>query len=186
MLEGLDIEEAARGAAPPVHLWNPPLSGDMDLVVRRDGVWVHEGGPIRREAMVRLFASILRKEGRDYFLVSPVEKFRIRVEDAPFLAVAARATGTGREQMLTFVTNVGDRVEAGPDHPIRVDIDPSTQEPAPYVEVRSGLEARIGRAVFYDLVELGAPHEVDGRAQFGLWSGGRFFAIAPADEVFGA
>ena len=142
--------KAAKGRGPaPVHLWDPPFCGDMDLVIRRDGTWIHEGTPIGRPGMVRLFASILKREGDAFFLVTPVEKVGIRVEDAPFVAVDVAATEAG----IAFETNVGDRVVAGPDAPIRV--AETDGEPAPYVEVRRGLEALIDRKSFYRLVEMG-------------------------------
>jgi len=182
------IAAAARAAAtgkgpPPVHLWNPPFCGDIDMEIRRDGTWFHEGTPIGRPALVRLFASILRKEGAKYFLVTPVEKVGIRVEDAPFVAQDAEIAGTGSEAAITFATNVGDSVTAGPDHPIRVARDADTDEPGPYVMVRAGLEALIDRKTFYRLVEVGTTREVDGIAWFGLWSGGAFFPVIPAAEL---
>jgi hypothetical protein len=153
---GLDALLAAAAAnrltLPPVHLWNPPLCKDIDLVIRADGTWVHEGAPILRPAMVRLFSTVLRKDPDGFHLVTPVEKLRIAVEDAPFLAVAMERTPRGDGQpVLTFRTNVGDVVEAGPDHPIRV-ATAASGEPRPYLHVRGGLEALIARAVFYDLV----------------------------------
>ncbi len=146
----------------------------MDMVIRRDGSWWHEGAPIRREALVRLFSTILRKDGADFVLVSPVEKWIITVEDAPFVAVDMDVSGAGQDQTLRFVTNVGDSCVAGPQTPIRVTEDPATREPSPYVMVRDGLEALIDRKTFYRLVDLGV--EQDGR--FGVWSGGEFFALA--------
>ena len=128
---------------------------------------------------MRLFSSILKKEGDRYFLVTPVEKVGITVEDAPFVAVDFEATGTGRDQVLTFLTHVGDSAVAGPDHPIRVTRDPATGEPAPYVMIRAGLEALIDRKSFYRLVDLGAEHE----GWFGLWSSGQFFPVIPAQEM---
>lgn len=175
--------EAARRGPPPVHLWNPPLTGDLDMEIRRDGSWHYLGSPIRRPALVRLFASILRREGAEHFLVTPVEKFRIRVADAPFVAVDAEAAGEGRDQVLTFTTNVGDAVTADPDHPIRVAHDPRTGAPAPYLHVRDGLEALIDRKTFYRLVDLATVERHDGADWLGLWSGGRFFPLAPAAEL---
>ena len=167
------IAEAARAAGggkgpPPVHLWDPPYCGEMDLVIRRDGTWVHEGGVIGRAGLVRLLASVLKREGDRHFLVTPVEKLGIKVEDAPFLAVDVEAEGGA----ITFTTNVGDRVTAGPDHPIRVKTA-EDGEPAPYVEVRHGLEARIDRKSFYRLVDMGAERE----GRFGVTSRGAFFAL---------
>lgn len=165
--------EGKRGA-PPVHLWNPPYCGEIDIVIRRDGTWFHEGTPIGRPGLVKLFASILKREGDRHYLVSPVEKVGIRVEDAPFVAVDFTAD-TGA---ITFETNVGDRVTAGPDHPIRVEMSPDG-EPSPYVEVRRGLEALIDRKSFYRLVEIG---EEEG-GMFGLRSGGAFFPMIEATAL---
>ncbi|WP_282025989.1 DUF1285 domain-containing protein [Limimaricola cinnabarinus] len=168
----------ARGPA-PVHLWDPPFCGDLDMRIARDGTWFHEGTPIGRERMVKLFASILKREGDRHYLVTPVEKVGITVDDAPFVAVDVAREG----EDLLFTTNLGETALAGPDHPIRVVRDPETGEPAPYVEIRSGLEALIDRKSFYRLVELGetAPHE--GADWFGVRSGGVFFPIIPAAEL---
>ncbi len=166
---------------PPVHLWNPDFCGDIDMRIARDGTWYYQGTPIGRKPMVRLFSTIIRRDDDKYFLVTPVEKVGIQVEDAPFVAVAVTVEGEGEQQRLRFVTNVDDEVEAGPEHPIRVVLDPQTQEPSPYVHVRANLEALIGRAVFYQLVELAVPREVDGRTWLGLWSNGEFFPIGPQD-----
>lgn len=178
-------KDAARdGGLPPVHLWNPPFCGDIDMVIRRDGTWFHEGTPIGRAALVRLFSTILKREGDAYFLVTPVEKVGIRVEDAPFVAqdFGVTAGGDGAAQVVTFTTNVGDSVAAGPDNPIRVVRD-TTGEPRPYVHVRAGLEALIDRKSFYRLVDLGEAHRVDGEDWFGLWSGGVFFPFIPVREL---
>ncbi len=181
------LAQAARAAAkkgpPPVHLWNPPFCGDLDMEIRRDGTWFYLGTPIGRHGLVKLFSSILKKEGDAYFLVTPVEKVGIRVVDAPFVAVDFTAEGTGREQALTFVTNVEDKVTAGPEHPIRVVRDPQTGEPSPYVLVRRNLEALIDRKSFYRLVELGCHEEHEGTRWFGLWSSGTFFPVIPSDEL---
>lgn len=179
------IAAAARAAKtrglPPVHLWNPPFSGDLDMRIARDGTWYYLGSPINRPEMVRLFSSILKKEDGRYFLVTPVEKVGITVDDAPFVAVDFEAGGTGEAQVLTFTTHVGDTATAGPDHPIRVERDAETGEPAPYVMIRAGLEARIDRKSFYRLVELGTHHD----GWFGLWSSGRFFPIIPSTDLDG-
>ena len=168
----------ARGPA-PVHLWNPPFCGDLDMRIARDGTWFYLGTPIGRPELVKLFAGIIRKDGSDYFLVTPVEKVGITVDDAPFVAVDFNRTG----QDLTFVTNVGDSVVAGLDHPIRVQRDPDTGEPAPYILVRANLEALIDRKSFYRLVDLGEVAAHDGADWFGVRSGGQFFPIIPADEL---
>ena len=143
------IQAPGRGL-PPVHLWNPEHCGDIDIVIRRDGVWMHEGSPIGRKELVRLFSTVLRKDPDGYHLVTPVEKLRITVQDLPFRAVAVERTDDG----LTFATDVGDRAAAGPDLPIVVETDPATGEPAPRVRVRADLWARIARPVFYELVEM--------------------------------
>lgn len=171
--------QAARKGPPPVHLWNPAFCGDLDIEIRRDGLWFYLGTPIGREPLVRLFASILKLEDGKYYLVTPVEKVGIRVQDVPFIAVDAEAVGNGVTRTLTFTTNVGDQVTAGPENPIRVERDPDTGEPSPYVHVRRGLEARIDRKTFYRLVELGQHHD----GWFGLWSAGRFFPIIPSAEL---
>ncbi|MHA6326956.1 DUF1285 domain-containing protein [Roseivivax sp. CAU 1753] len=182
------IAAAAKAAGkdrglPPVDKWNPPFCGDLDMRIARDGTWFYLGTPIGRQGLVRLFSSILKKEGDDYFLVTPVEKVGITVEDAPFVAVDFEAEGSGEAQVLTFTTHVGDTAVAGPDHPIRVVRDPETGEPSPYVLIRRNLEALIDRKSFYRLVEIGATKEVDGTEWFGLWSSGAFFPIIPAREL---
>ena len=182
------IADAARAAKagkgpPPVHSWNPPFCGDLDMRIARDGTWFYLGTPIGRVELVKLFSSILRKDGDKYVLVTPVEKVGITVDDAPFVAVDFEAEGAGRAQVLTFVTHVGDHAVAGPDHPIRVERDPETGEPAPYVLVRDRLEALIDRKSFYRLVEHGTREEVDGALWFGLWSSGEFFPVIPAAEL---
>lgn len=169
--------KAAKGGLPPLHLWNPPFCGDLDIRIARDGTWFYLGTPIGRAPLVRLFSTILKMEGGKYFLVTPVEKVGIRVDDAPFVAVDFTAAGQGRDQVLTFHTNVGDSVAAGPANPIRVERDPDTGEPAPYVMIRAGLEALIDRKSFYRLIELGSHHHHEGEEWFGLWSGGLFFAM---------
>jgi len=168
---------------PPVHLWNPPFCGDLDIRIARDGTWFYLGTPIGRKPLVRLFSTILKREGERYFLVTPVEKVGITVEDAPFVAVDFDATGAGHRQTLTFHTNVGDSVTAGADHPIRVLRDARTGEPSPYVMVRAGLEALIDRKSFYRLVDLGEAANHDGRDWFGIWSNDAFFPIIPLAEL---
>lgn len=172
-------QAAQQPGLPPVHLWNPPFCGDIDMRIARDGKWYYEGGEIRRDGLVRLFSTILRKEGDRYFLVTPVEKVGITVEDAPFVAIDVDVASKGPNQVLTFYTNVGDNILAGRDNPIRVERDPDTDEPSPYVMVRAGLEALIDRKTFYRLVEIGEHHE----GWFGLWSQGVFFDMIPSDEM---
>ena len=169
---------------PPVHLWNPPFCGDLDIRIGRDGLWWYLGTPIGRIELVKLFASVLKLEDGKYFLVTPVEKIGITVDDAPFLAVDFTADGgPGAGQVLTFETNVGDFTVAGPENPIRVVRDPETGEPSPYVHVRRGLEALIDRKSYYRLVEIGEHDQVDGTSWFGLRSGGVFFPVIPSVEL---
>lgn len=151
--------------------------------IARDGTWFYLGTPIGRAPLVKLFSSILRKDGEKYFLVTPVEKVGITVDDAPFVATDFDVTGAGTAQVLTFTTHVGDTAVAGPEHPIRVDRDPETGEPSPYVLVRANLEALIDRKSFYRLVDCGAHHDVDGQSWFGVWSSGQFFSIIPSVEL---
>lgn len=167
--------KAAKKGPPPVHLWNPPFCGDLDMRIARDGTWFYMGTPIGRFELVRLFSSILKLEEGKYFLVTPVEKVGITVDDAPFVAVDFEVV----DEDLRFETNVGEFVMAGAEHPIRVERDAHTGEPSPYVMVRSGLEALIDRKSFYRLVDIGAHHE----GWFGLWSGGQFFQIIPSGEL---
>ncbi|MCA2014106.1 DUF1285 domain-containing protein [Cereibacter sphaeroides] len=173
---------AKKGGLPPVHLWNPPFCGDLDMRIARDGTWFYLGTPIGRQPLVRLFSTILKLEDGKYFLVTPVEKVGITVDDAPFVAVDFTVSGEGEAQLLRFETNVGDFAEAGAEHPIRVTRDESG-EPSPYVMIRAGLEALIDRKSFYRLVELGVHHEHQGKRWFGLWSGGQFFPVIPSDEL---
>ena len=149
------------------------------MKIARDGTWFYLGTPIGRHALVKLFSSIIRKDGEEYFLVTPVEKVGITVEDAPFVAVDIDANGEGERQVLSFTTNVGDTATAGPDHPIRVARDPKTGEPSPYVLIRANLEALIDRKSFYRLVEVGTHKD----GWFGVWSGGQFFPIIPSEEL---
>ncbi len=173
------IQATKTRGLPPVHLWNPPFCGDLDMRIARDGTWFYQGTPIGRPGLVKLFSSILKRENGKYFLVTPVEKVGITVDDAPFLAVDFDAAGAGSDQTLTFVTKTEDVAKAGPDHPIRVAHDPETGEPAPYILIRADLEALIDRKSFYRMVDLAV--EKDGWV--GVWSGGAFFGILPADEI---
>ncbi|MEO6298649.1 MAG: DUF1285 domain-containing protein [Paracoccaceae bacterium] len=180
--EGLMSQVKAVKGPPPVHLWNPPFCGDIDIRIARDGTWFYLGTPIGRAPLVKLFASILKKEGDEYFLVTPVEKVRIKVDDAPLLAVDFTATGEGRAQNLTFTTKTEDEVAADAEHRITVKINESG-EPSPYIHVRRGLNALIDRKSFYRLIELGchAPHSHE--SWFGLWSYGLFFPIIRSAEL---
>ena len=173
----------ASGRKPPVHLWNPAFCGDIDMRIAADGTWFYGGTPIGRPALVRLFASILRLDPDGTMLVTPVEKVRIVVDDAPFLAVEM-AVDPGPPPSLRFRTNVDDWVRVDAAHPLSFRAGPSGGV-KPYVEVRGGLLALVKRAVFYDLVALGETRGIDGTAQFGVASGNRFFPIAPADTLEG-
>src|SRR6202167_3741904 len=170
-LEGIVAEaqkQAPGRGLPPVHLWHPEHCGEIDIVIKKDGLWFHEGTPIGREALVRLFSTVLRKDPDGFHLVTPVEKMRITVEDAPFIAVRVDAD----DGILRFITNVGDVVEAGPDNLIRVEMDAKTGEPRPYLHVRRGLEALIARPVFYELAEMAEEHETEAGPAFCVQSHG--------------
>jgi len=173
------VKAAKTRGLPPVHLWNPPFCGDLDIRIAKDGSWTYLGSPINRFELVKLFSSILKKEDGKYYLVTPVEKVGITVEDAPFVAVDVDAEGKGEARNLRFTTQVGDTAVAGADHPIRIVIDPETEEPSPYILVRSNLEARIDRKSFYRLVDI-AEHQ-DG--WFGVCSGGQFFPLIRSDAL---
>ncbi len=177
-LEGViaAAKQAPGRGLPPVHLWNPAHCGEIDIVIRKDGTWFHEGSPIGREALVRLFSTVLRKDPDGFHLVTPVEKMKITVEDAPFIATRVDREGEG----LRFLTNVGDEVVAGPENEIRVEMDAATGEPRPYLHVRRGLEALIARPVFYELVELAQERDTPEGPRLGVESNGAWFPIGPA------
>lgn len=171
---------ASEGKLPPVHLWQPSFCGDIDIRIARNGSWFHEGRPFQREALVKLLSSILRKEGDEYFLVSPVEKMRITVEDVPFLVVGmTEETGTA-PPVLLFRTLTGDVVRLDAQHPLRVSTDPVSGEPRPYVQVRGGMEARIHRPVFYELVERSHEVILNGEPHLLLVSGDQQFDLGRA------
>ena len=177
------VSRAARAGKglPPVDVWNPEFCGDLDMEIKADGAWFYMGTPIGRPALVQLFSTVLRKDadGKTY-LVTPVERVGIRVEDAPFVAVEVNVTGLGDEQVITFRTNVGDVVEADAGHPIRFVDEPRTGGLKPYILVRGRLEALVARPVMYELVEHGEDIEVDGKAMFALRSKGAVFPIMSA------
>lgn len=184
---GLDgIATAARDAGsrglPPVHLWNPPFCGDIDMRIASDGTWYYLGTPIGRPALVRLFSTVLKREGDDYFLVTPVEKVGIRVDDAPFMAVEMQIQGEGSQRRLAFRINVDDWVDCDAGHALRFE-QSADGGLTPYVHVRANLWAKVTRAVYYDLVELGEERRLDGAQMFGVASAGSFFAMAPADQA---
>jgi len=179
-----EVRRATRdGRIPPVHLWNPPYCGDLDIHITRDGQWWYLGTPIGRRELVRLFASVLRLDDGRHYLVTPVEKIGITVDDAPFVATDFRVEEKDGRRVIVFTTNVGDEVAAGPENPIRVERDTGTGEPSPYVHVRRGLEALIDRKSFYRLVDIAEHAEVDGVSWFGLRSGGEFFPLIPSAEL---
>jgi uncharacterized protein len=178
------LSEVARdskvGGLPPVHLWNPPFCGDIDMRIAADGLWYYMNSPIGRMPLVKLFASILRYDADGkFYLITPVEKCGIRVDDVPFLAIRMRVEGAGLEQLIYFETNVDDEIVVGPEHPLRVADEVGTGGLKPYVLVRSNLEALVSRALYYDLVALGV---VVGD-WFGVWSSGVFYPMQRAAEL---
>jgi hypothetical protein len=166
-----------------VHLWNPPFCGDLDMRIASDGTWFYLKTPIGRPALVKLFASVLKREADKYFLVTPVEKCGIVVEDAPFMAVELKIEDVGGGRVLDFRTNVDDWVTCGPEHALRFEPEVATGGLRPYLHVRRNLWAKVTRALFYDLVDLGEERDVAGTAMFGVASMGEFFAMAPADQL---
>jgi uncharacterized protein len=183
---GLEAIAAAlpreKRGPPPVEKWNPPFCGDIDMRIAADGTWFYQKTPIGRPALVKLFASVLKREGDKYFLVTPVEKIGLIVVEAPFLAVELKAEHDARGQVLRFRTNVDDWVEAGPGHALRFEPEP-TGGLKPFLHVRRELWAKATRPLFYDLVELGEERDLDGKAMFGVVSAGEFFAMADASVV---
>ena len=187
---GLEAITGALGRAtakgkgpPPVERWNPPFCGDLDMRIAADGTWFYLKTPIGRPALVKLFASVLKREGDNYFLVTPVEKCGIRVDDAPFLAVELKVEDDAAGRVLHFRTNVDDWVACGPRHQLRFEPERGTGGLMPYLHVRRDLWAKVTRALFFDLVELGEEREVGGKLMFGVVSMGAFFPMAPADQV---
>ena len=174
---------AARSTKlPPLDSWQPSIHRDLELRISRDGAWHYLGSPIVRQSLVRLLSRVLIKEGDEFFLVSPTEKLRIEVEDAPFLAVELERLGHGETQRLIFRTNVDDVIVAGKEHPLHVDEDPVTGEPAPYIKVREGLWALVSRSVYYELAELVQPAPPPGKHRWGVVSEGHFFGLGSIDE----
>ncbi|MBN9544408.1 MAG: DUF1285 domain-containing protein [Alphaproteobacteria bacterium] len=175
-LAGLETAARSHAGLPPVERWNPDYCGDSGIRITRDGSWFHQGEPIRRPALVRLFSTILRKDDEGFMLVTPAEKLSITVEDAPFVAVAMTPSGEGETQCLTFTTNVGDDVTAGPNHGLRFAPDLRSGAPVPYLHVRRGLEAKVARPVYYQLVERAVMRGKD----LGVWSDRSFFVMGAA------
>lgn len=175
--------EAAKGKGlPPVHMWNPPFCGDLDMRIAADGTWFYLGTPIGRPALVRLFSTILKREDGKHFLVTPVEKVGIKVDDAPFLAVEMIKQTDTRGPSLRFRTNVDDWVDCDAEHRLR--FEPSAEGGlTPYLHVRADLWAKVTRALYYDLVDIAEERVVDGRTMFGIASGGAFFAMADAEQM---
>jgi hypothetical protein len=182
-LEGIvaALPREKRGP-PPVEKWNPPFCGDIDMKIAADGTWFYQKTPIGRPALVKLFASVLKREGDKYFLVTPVEKVGLIVVEAPFLAVELKVEDDARGHVLSFRTNVDDWVEAGPGHALRFEPEPEGGL-KPFLHIRRELWAKVTRPLFYDLVELGEERAIDGKAMFGVVSAGEFFAMADASVV---
>jgi len=168
---------------PPVERWNPPFCGDLDMRIGADGTWYYLKTPIGRPALVKLFASVLKRDGDKYFLVTPVEKCGITVDDAPFLAVELNVEQSASGRMLNFRTNVDDWVQCGPAHNLRFEPEAGTGGLKPYLHVRRDVCAKVTRTLFFDLVALGEEREVAGQAMFGVTSMGEFFPMAPAEQV---
>lgn len=180
------ITEAVRKAGdglPPVHLWNPPYCGEIDMRIAADGTWFYQKTPIGRPALVKLFSSVLKREEGRYYLVTPVEKCAIVVDDAPFVTVEVRREESPAGSVLKFRTNVGEEIACGPEHKLRFERQEGSGGYKPYLHVRRDLWAKATRPVYYDLVELGEQHKIDGVMWFGVRSQGEFFKIAPADEL---
>lgn len=176
------LAEASK-RAPPVELWDPPFCGNLDMRIAADGTWHYLKTPIGRPALVKLFASVLKREGDNYFLVTPVEKCGIQVDDAPFIAVELKVEEGALGQVLNFRTNVDEWIDCGPDHQLRFDPEPRTGGLKPYLHVRRGLWAKVTRPLFFDLVDLGEEREISGTGLFGVSSMSAFFPMAPADQV---
>ena len=178
-------KQAGKKGPPPLHLWNPPFCGDLDMRIAADGTWFYMKTPIGRPALVKLFASVLWREGEKYFLKTPVEKIGITVDDAPFTAVEMKVEGEGAARTLSFRTNVDDWVACGAEHALRFEPEEETGGLKPYLHVRRELWALVTRALFYDLVELGEERDVDGKRMYGVASGAEFYVMAPADSLKG-
>lgn len=163
---------------PPLEQWHPKLSGEMDLRISRDGQWIHKGEPLGREAIVKLFSSILRREeDGQYYLLTPVEKWQIQVEDTPLLAHSLEVTGTGEQQIIKLTTSVGETLEVGADHPLEVGNYEDSGQPRPLVRVRHGVDARLVTAAYYDLAEHVVEQTIDEKPVLGVFSHGNFYKI---------
>jgi hypothetical protein len=177
------LEKVKDKGKPPIHLWNPENVKDIDMEIKADGTWYYMGTPIERPRLVHLFSSVMKLEDGDYFLVTPVEKCRIKVADVPFQIVLLNNQGEAEAQVLELTTNMSESFEVGPEHDLRVEIDKATDEPALYVFVRDGLEARINRNVYYQLADLLGEYLVSGTPWHGLWSQGVFFPVIESSRL---
>ncbi len=172
-----ELEKVKGKGRPPIHLWHPDNVKDIDMVIRKDGTWMYMGSPITRQRLVHLFSTVLLKEEGEYFLVTPVEKCRITVEDVPFQAVLLENIGQGKNQKLTFTTDMAEQVTADESHALRFEINSDTGEPAPYIMVRDDLEAKLTRSVYYQTADLVVSEQIDNETWLGIWSAGTFFKI---------
>lgn len=184
-LDAIAAQVKRGGGGAPVHLWNPPFCGDLDIRIAADGTWYYMKSPIGRMPLVKLFSSVLKREEGRFFLVTPVEKIGITVDDAPFTAVEMRAEGEGRERRLAFRTQVDDWIEVGEEHPLRFEKEAGTEGVKPYLHVRRDLWALVSRALFHDLASLGEVASHEGRDWFGVFIAGRFYPMVDATEIEG-
>ncbi len=178
----LDDINSADAASKAKALWQPDQQGEIDIRIAADGSWYHQGRKFERAALVKLFAGILRREGSDYFLVTPVEKLRIRVDDAPFVATLVDSIEEQGRQFIVFTTNIGEPILLDKDHALRIEIDASSGEPRPYVHLRAGIEALISRSAFYDLINMAVETSRDGNRYLSVTSGGDQFELGRTDE----
>ena len=181
LIKGVDAAQAARGL-PPVHLWDPPYCGEIEIEFAKTGRGSMAGRPLVAPVWCACFSTVLKRENQDYYLVTPVEKLKISVEDVPFVAVAARRSETDASRRVEFVTNVGDTVNLDNEHPLTMRSVPEGGR-APYIAVRAGLEARVNRSVYYELADWSDFEEIDGARAFGIWSDGVFFPLADKEEL---
>jgi hypothetical protein len=184
-LDAIAAQVKRGGGGAPVHLWNPPFCGDLDIRIAADGTWYYMKSPIGRMPLVKLFSSVLKREEGRFFLVTPVEKIGITVDDAPFTAVEMRAEGEGRVRRLAFRTQVDDWIEVGEEHPLRFEKEAGTEGVKPYLHVRRDLWALVSRALFHDLASLGEVASHEGRDWFGVFIAGRFYPMVEATEIEG-
>lgn len=181
-LQSTENEElGSKSTGAPVHLWNPELCGELDLIIEENGSWIYNKTPIGREKLVNLFATVLKREKGEYFLVTPVEKMAITVIDVPFLAIEFKQYEKNNQQVIAFMTNVGDYVEASDENPLRFAKQANEETIKPYVKVRhegeNKLEARLSRSVYYELANIIETHTIAKTSYHGVWSNGTFFPI---------